>query len=236
MALSWEVGSFLPIGGGSFMLFTLTEHLMFAAQALPATLVIASLFVVPFAFNKPIDSITDKTLRRIEGPAIPPGAGPAAVLAILKIQISRLRRWMIVLRMISLGFGMLIIYWGFHIRLAAIMVFGIGVAGAALLRESPPERSRQLPFFCWLLIASLGMAMAFGSDYSRLVLNNDRNIVDLKIRQVAKRAVLVRSGERGVLLFEPQTQRFSVEKWDAVEGLDWERAPLFKMLFKESKG
>jgi hypothetical protein len=139
------------------------------------------------------------------------------------------------LRLIFIALGLLFIYWGFHARLAAIIVFGLGVVGAGILRETSSTKFRRLPLFCWLLIASLGVAMAFGSDSTHLVLNNDRNIVDVKVRQVAKRAVLVRSGERGVLLFEPQTGRFSVEKWDVVEGLDWERAPLVRMLFKDSQ-
>jgi hypothetical protein len=35
LAISWEVGSFLPIGGIAFGAFSLTEHLVFALQALP---------------------------------------------------------------------------------------------------------------------------------------------------------------------------------------------------------
>src|SRR5580704_15870462 len=45
IAMSWEVGSFIPIsgiGGGTFGLFSLSEHLSFAMEALPIGLVIAA--------------------------------------------------------------------------------------------------------------------------------------------------------------------------------------------------
>ncbi|MEA2818517.1 MAG: hypothetical protein QOJ86_521 [Bradyrhizobium sp.] len=232
MALSWEVGSFLPIGGGSFMLFTLTEHLMFAVQALPATLVVASMLVLPFALTGSLDRIADVALKKIEGPAVPSDADPVAAVAVLRVKISRLRRGMTALRLAAVALGLLVSFWGFHVRSAAIIVFGSGIAGAAILWDASPI-SKQVPLLSWLLIFSFGVAMAFGADYSRLVLNNDRNIVDVKVRQETKKAVLVRSGERGVLLFEPLTGKFSVEKWDAIQGLNWERTPLFKMLFKE---
>lgn len=35
LAFAWEVGSFLPIGGAAFGLFSISEHLTFALQALP---------------------------------------------------------------------------------------------------------------------------------------------------------------------------------------------------------
>jgi hypothetical protein len=36
--LWWEVGSFVPIGRGAFSMFSLSEHLLFALQALPIAL------------------------------------------------------------------------------------------------------------------------------------------------------------------------------------------------------
>jgi hypothetical protein len=41
LAISWEVGSFLPIGGIAFGAFSLTEHLVFALQALPIGFIVA---------------------------------------------------------------------------------------------------------------------------------------------------------------------------------------------------
>jgi hypothetical protein len=233
MALSWEVGSFLPIGGGSFMLFTLTEHLLFAVQALPLTLVIASCIILGIAMSKPMEPIADKSLKKIESPDIPSNADPDVRLAMLRKRVSRLKLGILGARLALIALGMIFIFTGFRFPLAIFIISGLGTAVAAVLIETSPK-STQPRLVAWLLIVGLGIAMAFGSDYSRLALNNDRNIVDIKVRQVTKKAVLVRSGERGVLLYEPQIGRFSVEKWDAVEGLDWERAPLWRMLFKDS--
>src|SRR5471030_1842171 len=42
LALTWEIGFFARIRGGSFGLFTLAEHLTFALQALPLALAVTS--------------------------------------------------------------------------------------------------------------------------------------------------------------------------------------------------
>jgi hypothetical protein len=53
LALTWEVGYFLKIGDGSFGLFTLSEHITFAIQALPFALGITTLAVILFVMTKP---------------------------------------------------------------------------------------------------------------------------------------------------------------------------------------
>ena len=58
IAMSWEVGTFIPIsgvGGGTFGLFSLSEHLSFAIEALPIGLVFAALLPIIFtAASKPL--------------------------------------------------------------------------------------------------------------------------------------------------------------------------------------
>src|SRR4051794_17340419 len=41
LAITWEVGYFSRLGGGSFALFSLTEHIAFAVQALPLAIAVA---------------------------------------------------------------------------------------------------------------------------------------------------------------------------------------------------
>jgi hypothetical protein len=45
LALTWEVGYFSRIAGGSFGLFSLAEHITFAIQALPFALTLTTMFV-----------------------------------------------------------------------------------------------------------------------------------------------------------------------------------------------
>src|SRR2546425_1023085 len=42
LAICWEVGSFIPIGGAAFSYFSFAEHLIFAAAALPLALLLAT--------------------------------------------------------------------------------------------------------------------------------------------------------------------------------------------------
>lgn len=49
IAISWEVGRFMPLGG--FLFFSLSEHLLDAMYAMPAALILSAFFavlVIPF--------------------------------------------------------------------------------------------------------------------------------------------------------------------------------------------
>ena len=213
------------------MLFSLSEHLMFTVQALPATLVFATLIAFPLFFNSSIQTIADRAASSIRrrAPPEPDGLGPETEAAFVA-RISYMNRWLTILRALAIMLGVVVIALSFHAHLATGIVLGVALVIGYFLFTG--RDLKMAPIIAAVAIFGFGTAMAFGSDYSRMTLNNERNVVEVKIRQVSKKVVMVRSGDRGVLFYEPETGRFSVDKWDVIENLNWERAPLYRMLFK----
>src|SRR5260370_28217156 len=67
LALTWEVGFFLRIKGGAFGLFSVSEHITFALQALPAALALAALIIVGSNYTTILDvygSVTGLSARQ----------------------------------------------------------------------------------------------------------------------------------------------------------------------------
>jgi len=52
LAITWEVGYFWSLKGGSFGLFTLAEHITFAVQALPLAICLSVVWVLSLAYGK----------------------------------------------------------------------------------------------------------------------------------------------------------------------------------------
>jgi hypothetical protein len=210
IAMSWEVGSFIPIngvGGRAFGLFSLSEHLLFAIEALPIGLVIAALLPV---FIAGVSSTPKRSPRRVDGRSTRLGLRVGfAILAFL---------------------GMAVGAFGIYERLSMLLV----LSGAVLSLTTafalyPPS------IFLWqkqLFVAAAGfamaMAMAIGIDQTRALLNLPGfHTVHIVINDVGKEVVLLRTGERGLLIYEPDPGRFAFTKWDAVKGFDWPRQPIF---------
>jgi hypothetical protein len=207
LALSWEVGSFIPIGGGSFGLFSLSEHLLFAVQALPIALAFAGLLAVILTGL----ARSPKRYRLTRGANV---------------------RW--ALRAIVAFFfalGLIIFVVGLAIeRSTMLATLGIGVIGfsVAFAIYPPVVVLWPIQFGIFLSVLALAFAVAVGVDSTRGQLNIP-SPVELTLDGKAKEVVVVRSGERGLLLCDPLTQKFSFAKWEAVKGFDWSRRPMLSV-------
>jgi hypothetical protein len=77
----------------------------------------------------------------------------------------------------------------------------------------------------------MAMAMALGADYTRGILNfPGRHTVHAVINDISKEVVVLRTGERGLLIYEPVSRHFAFAKWNAVKEFDWARQPIFVQL------
>ena len=112
------------------------------------------------------------------------------------------------------------------------MFFVIGILSAIILalRFFPTTRSifRLLALPPFAICALLFSAMGVGIDGTRAILNHEGNQfeIDAVINGNPVKTTLVRSGERGLLLYDRETQSFSLEKWDAVKHISWKRQSL----------
>jgi hypothetical protein len=210
IAMSWEVGSFIPIsgvGGRAFGLFSLSEHLLFAIEALPMALVVAALLPVLIAG---VSSSTPKRRsHRVDGRSTRIGLRIAfAILAF---------------------FGMAVGALGIYERISMLLVLSGTILSLTTAFALYPPAMFLLPK--QLFVAAVGFAMAtamaLGVDQTRGLLNlPEFHTVRIVVNDVAKEAVLLRTGERGLLIYEPNSRRFAFTKWDAVKGVDWPRRPI----------
>jgi hypothetical protein len=208
IAMSWEVGSFIPIsgvGGHAFGLFSLSEHLVFAIEALPTALVIAALLPILIAGV----SSTPKRRPRVDGRSTRLG----------------LRVGFAILAIVGLAVGA----FGIYERVSPFLVLSGAVLSLTTSFALYPPAMFLWPKQLFVVAAgfAMAMAMALGIDQTRALLNfPGAHTAHIVINDVGKEVVLLRTGERGLLLYEPDSRRFAFTKWDAVKGFDWPRQPI----------
>jgi hypothetical protein len=207
IAMSWEVGSFIPIsgiGGSTFGLFSLSEHLTFAMEALPFALVFAALLPVIFAG-------ASKPLRRRPRP--PDGRS---------MRIG-LRIGFTIFAVIGTGFAAL----GIYLSSSPVLVLSFAVFALAAIYGLYPPAIFSKRLIIGIAAFAMAIAMAFGVDSTRDILNfPGRHTVQAVINDIRKEVVVLRAGERGLLIYEPDSRHFAFAKWDAVKGFDWPRRPI----------
>jgi hypothetical protein len=214
IAMSWEVGSFIPvsgIGGGSFGLFSLSEHLSFAIEALPIGLVFAAMLPIVFSASMPP--------RRL--PLRPSRANGRSIRIGMRVGVT-------ILALIGTGIAAL----GIYERSSPMLVLSFAAfALTATFALYPPAMflwPKQL--FIGAAAFAMATAMALGVDYTRLILNfPGRHTVHAVINDISKEVVVLRTGERGLLIYEPDSRHFAFSKWDAVKGFDWPRQPILNV-------
>jgi hypothetical protein len=215
LALCWEVGSFAPIRGAAFSYFSIPEHLAFAAPAL--------LFALTFATVLFFNLIASRQLfdRLVYGRGSPDGSEIAKV----DRNLSRLG-----LGIMAAGFA------SSFALLEAAKYFKSATTGAlalsALLCASTQLASAR---YGRLHLISMGgaisllfLAFALGVDSTRALLDNaDTETIDAVDGQLT--AVVIRSGERGVLLYDRSRGSFAFRKWDSIKRTEWSRKPLLPL-------
>jgi hypothetical protein len=74
-------------------------------------------------------------------------------------------------------------------------------------------------------ISLLLVAFALGIDSTRATLNEagTETIYTVDGQLIA---IVIRSGERGVLLYDRSRQSFAFRKWDSIKKAEWSRQPL----------
>jgi hypothetical protein len=224
IALSWEVGSFLPIGSHGFMLFSLTEHLQFAIQALPVAMVIAILTVTTLLGG----AVLRGRLRQVSS-----SADDRVKLRALHYRIRtmlRVMKWLMLALFLS---GLISIIIGYRFRDVTALVLGSTsvvamVAGSRLRISDLPHML--LPGGVALFVFVLVMAFAVGVDQTRFNLNGGQTVTFSSASGV-KEATLLRAGERGALLFDSRKQLFYFEKWEVLADLNWPRRSILQRKF-----
>ena len=194
IAISYDVGYFYGIDINLFTLFSVTEHVLFALQAAPFAIAAAILL----------------------GAFIGSRADVVAGLKVAEAGKTRQRYAPFVLIGTAAAILIVTIYFS---KLGALVGFIAGTFVAA---------SRTLPFArrtIYLIAAVLVMVSAFalGHDnagsYVRYAATNHSIQLDKELEPSPVPVKIIRSGERGVLYYEPKSKQLNFVKWDAVKKL-----------------
>jgi hypothetical protein len=208
LALSWEVGYFLKIGGGSFGLFSLVEHITFAVQALPFALFLTTLAVVT-VFTRLFVGTAPSLTRRMSSFFLS-GAFTGALFKLV-LELSGLR----------MDVGLVIIS-----ILAGVPLF--------LILTVPRELLKSWIVISLSLLLTFVLALAIGVETARVQITNTQTSSIIRAGEKGKEAEteieikvrILRTGERGVLYFDPAARNFGLLPWVSVKRIDWVLSPL----------
>jgi hypothetical protein len=204
LAMTWEVGSFIPTGG--FTLFSLPEHLLAATNALPAALVSAVVLMVgPLLLFPP-----EKRPVRLFDQTDEPTARHTVLIAAVIILI--------------IGVGVTVA--GLIFRTSPLIGAGVFVITASALLIARP---RPLLGYAIIFICSLIITMGFAVDYTRDYLNSPSDILaTIHTKNGVYRGKVLMGGERGVLFYEPDQKAFVFQRQDEIQRIEWPRLRLLQ--------
>jgi hypothetical protein len=197
MALTWEIGSFVPTGG--FYYFSVSEHLVSALRALP----IAVLTAIGIA-----------VLISVFSPILKQHPNWSAVLL-------RSKAFGI---MMTLGLGLSILaIFRFKVLTALFVYFGVLTFFVTFVIGKAPTRSAT--GFAVVAGITLLITYAVAADSMRGFLNNSgTDLVELATKTEKITGKIIMSGERGVLILRKDSQTLVFVKADEVKSVQWQRS------------
>jgi hypothetical protein len=192
LAVTSDVGYFYGLDLSFFSFFSLTEHIVFAIEALPLALTVAIVFSL-YATNLVVPWNKFVTGKRFYD-------SKHFLLALCIVLISIL---IILLYIAYIRFGVLFLITsilmcitGFIVKFSQSRIIStILTSTLALLAAS---------FFCGAL---LGVNSLHPSPYKYVVTNNNNEAISAKI---------IRSGDKGVLYFDRKDKTLVFERWEGI--------------------
>ena len=215
LALTWEVGYFVRIRGGAFGLFSIAEHLTFALQALPIALAMSMVGVTGLVSERISKSVVVRSQ-------------PA-----LKLQrILNRYRSLTILVSIAAGVPLAMWYFGAPLDFALIVLAAVGLVPYWFVTFAPRQLLLNPAIICGGVLVVFLVALGIGFQSARDQILSRLPLTKLKVGEKGKDTEtevsvrIMRTGERGVLYFDPVAQTFGLLPWGYVKRVDWAISPL----------
>ncbi len=235
LAIVWEVGTFVPIGGEAFGLFSVSEHISFALKALPlgifasAALLFLHLLtqkrnIVNLHFIKPVRAFDRKVFE---------------ILGLAKGHSRTGRNRKIFLRCmfgLSVVFSIWYFWLGYRMGWVSIMTAAAELVVAVTLAAvyGPSIKRQKIPAGLLTVLCVLLVTFSFGIDQTRANLKHSKeNLSLVQFSVEEKRLLLLKAGEKHVLFYEPDAQVYRLESWDDIKRIQWARPSLRELFFFE---
>jgi hypothetical protein len=227
LAIVYDVGFFYAIDMRLFSLFSITEHLVFALEALPLAMLIAIIGVLSFfsgwgsaRFN------LNRIHRRVTSSNSEPEPVSPAALEILEKKLKILRRQLMWLGILMIVFGAIILFmYLFLFHLTSLLVFvALSLVTASLsFTNAFSEFSKSVvlnSIVVGVLLLTIAIAFAMGIDTARFRLTHgNKALVSTPRGDIS--AMVIRYGDRGLLVYDPSQKQLRLLKWADVKNLDW---------------
>lgn len=204
LAITYDVGFFLGIGMAYFTMFTLSEHIVFALEALPfALIMIASIPVCLYAASG-LQSMTKRV--------IPDSTGEDDTEEEKKQNVLALRSGFVTICVLLIGTAFALV--GHFMDSAMAMMAGGVLLGMLLLVQigAPFEVAAIGSIFAGTFLLTLGLAV----DTGRHTFKTTTSTHTLETTSGAIQGLLIRSGERGILFFDRQNGDVVFIRWDGI--------------------
>ncbi|WP_460267946.1 hypothetical protein [Bradyrhizobium ottawaense] len=192
LALTFDVGYFLGTDINYFTAFSIAEHLTFAVEIFPAALIATLLAIIVILLVRPVKHAfgsKDRTARKI--------------VAIGIITIS-----------LGLVLALMFVLYGRIFFSTTGTLLACAVTSSLLWKDRDSLGIVAIAVF----LVSMVLALGSGVDVARAYRANARFPYTVQADQELK-AKVVRSGERGLLFYEAQTQRLILLPWSQIKGV-----------------
>lgn len=228
IAVFFDVGYFYGVGIDYFTLFSLTEHIGFALEALPIALAIATFALLTDAItelrwfrpsdsqidasegDEPLDGLTAATLR--------------ARIASLNAYISH-QRWRLIKARILMALllaGAVACFWYLRSFRTVVLFVAISVMVFVTMAAKRWYSTGAIPLLIIGCTVALLMGEFIGSSHVGSKSAPD-SIVSKSGDTIS--ANIIRSGERGVLYAKPESGIVEFTQWDAIKSISRSRKP-----------
>jgi hypothetical protein len=211
IAVAYDVGFFWGLDINYFTLFSVSEHIVFALEAMPIALGISFAIIFFFVAWRASDAKEEAMIEKAKS-----SLGQPELVEWAKAQIAKRRKQAILSIAFSVVYVILqmIFKYGWHSVWYAVI---IGTAYSILgLRVSEIVHRRNFAI-CYFSIAALIVSFAVGDDVQREYVRGGKASHAVSFDGTELMGRVVRAGDRGILFFNPSTNEISLLRWDTIK-------------------
>ncbi|MCP3408815.1 hypothetical protein [Bradyrhizobium sp. CCGB01] len=192
IAISYDVGYFYGVDIAFFTLFSIAEHIVFALQAAPVALGLAVLLML--TVRSKLDVVAGQKIAALG------------------------RKSNIWVNLTVLAISGITVGLGIYYRLAG-MAAGMLIGAFLTLTRFIPFEQRTVYSVSAILVIVSAFAMGHDNARAHLLSGEITHTIQTEKELAAMSVKIIRSGERGVLFYEPKTKQLGLVRWDAVKRL-----------------
>jgi hypothetical protein len=203
IAISFDVGSFYAVDINSFTFFSLSEHILFALEALPIAMVILLVIIVML----PAAQSRFQLKPRVQQPL--KGFSKLIVIFCMVTVLIALTAFVL--------FAFYQIWKTSPVFVLAFIFFVLPVIGVFII----DPRFTQLYLILSAGFLCIAVSFSFGFAFSTGLLINSQQLTTLNLKnKPTLNGRIIRSGERGILFYERQVNVARFIPWETIETIE----------------